>query len=64
MQQLQYCEEHGIPLAVVIGESEIQSGIVKIRNVTTREEVCLFMFTMSQMMKLASCDIHSRVDVV
>ncbi|ELT88203.1 hypothetical protein CAPTEDRAFT_183902 [Capitella teleta] len=36
--QLQYCEEHGIPLAVVIGESEIEKGIVKLRNVATRKE--------------------------
>ncbi|KAM7299277.1 hypothetical protein ISCGN_019844 [Ixodes scapularis] len=36
--QLQYCEERGIPLAIIIGESELQKGIVKLRKVTTREE--------------------------
>ncbi|XP_064481389.1 histidine--tRNA ligase-like isoform X2 [Ornithodoros turicata] len=36
--QLQYCEEKGIPLAIIIGESELQKGIVKLRKVTTREE--------------------------
>lgn len=39
--QLQYCEERGIPLAIIIGESELQKGIVKLRKVTTREEVGL-----------------------
>jgi len=38
LQQLQYCEEQKIPLAVVLGESEIQNGIVKLRNVVTRAE--------------------------
>ncbi|XP_074649907.1 histidine--tRNA ligase-like isoform X2 [Tubulanus polymorphus] len=38
LNQLQYCEETGIPFAVVIGESEIQNNIVKIRNILTREE--------------------------
>ncbi|XP_075212263.1 histidine--tRNA ligase isoform X2 [Lycorma delicatula] len=36
--QLQYCEEMGIPWAVIIGESEIQRGIVKLREVSTRKE--------------------------
>merc|ERR1719309_743061 len=39
LTQLQYCEETGIPLAVVIGESEIASGIVKLRDISSREEV-------------------------
>merc|ERR1712037_677041 len=39
LTQLQYCEEQGIPLAVVLGESEIAKGVVKVRSVSTREEV-------------------------
>jgi len=39
LNQLQYCEENGIPLAVVLGTSEIEAGVVKIRNVASREEV-------------------------
>ncbi|XP_070197733.1 histidine--tRNA ligase-like isoform X2 [Littorina saxatilis] len=38
LTQFQYCEENGIPLAVVIGQSEIEAGIVKLRTVGTREE--------------------------
>ncbi|XP_050521381.1 histidine--tRNA ligase, cytoplasmic [Daktulosphaira vitifoliae] len=36
--QLQHCEENEIPWAVVIGDSEIQRGVVKLRNVVTRQE--------------------------
>jgi len=39
LNQLQYCEENGIPLAVVIGESELEKGVVKLRSIATREEV-------------------------
>ncbi|GIY10900.1 histidine--tRNA ligase, cytoplasmic [Caerostris extrusa] len=38
LDQLQYCEARGIPLAIIIGESEVQRAVVKIRNVETREE--------------------------
>ncbi|KAB0799601.1 hypothetical protein PPYR_07481 [Photinus pyralis] len=39
LAQLQHCEEYGIPLAIILGESEIQKGVVKLRNVVTRNEV-------------------------
>eukprot|EP00092_Neocalanus_flemingeri_P043584 GFUD01048064.1.p1 GENE.GFUD01048064.1~~GFUD01048064.1.p1 ORF type:complete len:619 (-),score=180.36 GFUD01048064.1:26-1882(-) len=39
LNQLQYCEENGIPLAVVIGESELEKGVVKLRSISSREEV-------------------------
>ncbi len=39
LNQLQYCEENGVPIAVVIGESELQNGVVKLRTIATREEV-------------------------
>lgn len=38
LDQLQYCEARGIPWAVIIGEAELQKGIVKLRNIETREE--------------------------
>lgn len=38
LNQLQHCEENGIPLAVVLGESELKRGVVKVRNITTRQE--------------------------
>uniref|UniRef100_A0AC34Q2I3 Histidine--tRNA ligase n=1 Tax=Panagrolaimus sp. JU765 TaxID=591449 RepID=A0AC34Q2I3_9BILA len=39
LDQMHYCEDHHIPLAVIIGECELKEGVVKIRNVATREEV-------------------------
>ncbi|XP_076446742.1 histidine--tRNA ligase, cytoplasmic-like isoform X1 [Babylonia areolata] len=38
LTQFQYCEENGIPLALVLGQSEIEAGVVKLRVVATREE--------------------------
>ena len=38
LNQLQYCEENGIPFAVIIGESELQKGVVKLRDIQTRDE--------------------------
>merc|ERR1719285_1476584 len=39
LNQLQFCEDSGVPLAIVIGESEIAAGIVKLRIISTREEI-------------------------
>jgi len=39
LAQLQHCEEQAIPLVIILGESEIAAGVVKLRNVSTREEV-------------------------
>lgn len=36
--QLQHCEEAGIPFAVLIGDSELDRGVVKLREVTSRKE--------------------------
>ncbi|CAF3225511.1 unnamed protein product [Rotaria sp. Silwood2] len=38
LDQLQYCEKNQIELCVIIGSAELQAGIVKIRDVQTREE--------------------------
>lgn len=39
LNQLQYCEETGIPLVAIVGEQELKDGVVKLRIVATREEV-------------------------
>ncbi|KAA0709674.1 Histidine--tRNA ligase, cytoplasmic [Triplophysa tibetana] len=39
LSQLQHCEETGIPLVAILGEQELKDGVVKLRNVGTREEV-------------------------
>jgi len=38
LSQLQYCEENSIPLAVMVGTSELEKGVVKLRDVATRAE--------------------------
>jgi histidyl-tRNA synthetase len=38
LAQLQHCEENNIPLAIVLGDSELQRGVVKLREITTRKE--------------------------
>ncbi|XP_066184999.1 histidine--tRNA ligase, cytoplasmic-like [Sylvia atricapilla] len=39
LKQLQYCENTGIPLAAIVGEQELADGVVKLRDIATREEV-------------------------
>ncbi|XP_069510315.1 histidine--tRNA ligase, cytoplasmic-like isoform X2 [Ambystoma mexicanum] len=39
LSQLHYCEETGIPLVAIIGAQEMEDGVIKLRNVATREEV-------------------------
>lgn len=36
---LQYAEDNKIPLVVLIGESEVEAGVVKVRKTVSREEV-------------------------
>jgi histidyl-tRNA synthetase len=36
--QLQHCEEQQIPFALVLGDSELERGVVKLRDVLTRKE--------------------------
>lgn len=38
LAQLQHCEERQIPLVLILGDSELERGVVKLRNVVTREE--------------------------
>lgn len=38
LAQLQHCEENQIPLVLILGDSELERGVVKLRNVLTREE--------------------------
>lgn len=51
LSQLQYCEERGIPLAIVIGESEVAAGTVKLRSISTREEVTVDRVSMVEVVK-------------
>lgn len=39
LAQLQHCEENDIPLAIIIGESELAKGEVTLRIIATRVEM-------------------------
>lgn len=41
LNQFQYCEEKAIPYAISFGEDELKRGMVKLRDIKTREEVSL-----------------------
>lgn len=45
LSQLQHCEESGIPLVAILGEQELKNGVVKLRDVATRDEVLLIQNT-------------------
>ncbi|KAM3715760.1 Histidine--tRNA ligase [Dirofilaria immitis] len=38
LNQMQYCEDHKIPLAIIVGERELEEGILKLRDVPSRSE--------------------------
>ncbi|XP_015593259.1 histidine--tRNA ligase, cytoplasmic isoform X1 [Cephus cinctus] len=38
LDQLQHCEEYGIPLAIIVGQSELARGEVTLREIKTRIE--------------------------
>merc|ERR1712106_621695 len=38
LSELQHCEKQNIPLVVLFGSDELERGVVKVRNVVTREE--------------------------
>lgn len=38
LHQIQYCEKHEIPFAIIIGDSELEKNVVKLRKIASREE--------------------------
>lgn len=38
LKQFEHCEEYGIPLGLIIGSSELEQGVVKIKEFATRKE--------------------------
>lgn len=40
-RQMEYTLEHGIPLILWLGESEVQEGVVKIKSLSKHEEYVL-----------------------
>jgi histidyl-tRNA synthetase len=39
LDQFQYSEDHGVPIILIIGNDELNAGIVKLRVTKTREEL-------------------------
>lgn len=39
LTQFQFCEDNLVPFCVVIGDSELKDGVVKLRDMATRKEV-------------------------
>lgn len=54
LKQLQYCEDTGIPLVAIIGEQELRDGVVKLRDVATREEVRMSLQQVSEVFPKSS----------
>lgn len=38
LKQFEHCEEYGIPFGLIIGTSELERGVVKIKEFATRKE--------------------------
>jgi histidyl-tRNA synthetase len=38
LDQLNHCEKHGIPLALLVGGDEVAAGLVKVKVVNNRED--------------------------
>lgn len=38
LHQFQYCEKSDIPFAIIIGDSELERNVVKLRTISSREE--------------------------
>ncbi|XP_066479247.1 histidine--tRNA ligase, cytoplasmic [Tiliqua scincoides] len=55
LNQLQYCEETGIPLVAILGEQELKDGVVKLRDVATREEVDICRGNLVEEIKRRTC---------
>uniref|UniRef100_A0A182PEI1 histidine--tRNA ligase n=1 Tax=Anopheles epiroticus TaxID=199890 RepID=A0A182PEI1_9DIPT len=53
--QLQYCEERRIPYAVIVGEGELARGVVKLREVATRNEEELSLDTLIETIRSRRC---------
>ena len=53
--QLQTCEEMAIPWAIIIGQSELEKGVVKLRHVPSRQEEEIERSKLSEVLKKKLC---------
>uniref|UniRef100_A0A146UP78 histidine--tRNA ligase n=1 Tax=Fundulus heteroclitus TaxID=8078 RepID=A0A146UP78_FUNHE len=60
LDQVQYCENNHIPFCLVIGQSEVEDGVVKLREVETRTESVIKRDCLVEEMKRLVADFHHR----
>lgn len=59
LNQFQYCENHHVPFVVILGEEEKKNGGVKIKDVTTKQEVICCVLRTDQWFTCATS--HHRI---
>ncbi|XP_075020099.1 dead end protein homolog 1-like isoform X5 [Calonectris borealis] len=64
LNQLQYCEDTGIPLVAIVGEQELKDGVVKLRVVATREESWTNSINQANKMALLAWAKETGIDLV
>ncbi|CAK9292074.1 unnamed protein product [Gordionus sp. m RMFG-2023] len=52
LSQFQFCEDYNIPLAVIIGETELKEGIVTLRDILSRTEISVPRYKMIDEIKI------------
>ncbi|CAF0830665.1 unnamed protein product [Adineta ricciae] len=60
LDQLQYCEKYHIELCIIIGNTELNNGTVKIRHVNTREEFVIPREQLVEQLRLHLSKIRQR----
>uniref|UniRef100_A0A8C5M638 histidine--tRNA ligase n=1 Tax=Leptobrachium leishanense TaxID=445787 RepID=A0A8C5M638_9ANUR len=60
LTQLHYCEQRGIPLVVTIGEMELKDGVVKLRDVATREEAIVLRENLVEEIRKRTCETNEK----
>lgn len=61
LDQLQYCEKNQVELCVIIGGSELEAGIVKIRDVGTREEFEIPRDQLAEQLRVHLAQVRQRM---
>ncbi|XP_040975172.1 dead end protein homolog 1 isoform X6 [Aquila chrysaetos chrysaetos] len=64
LNQLQYCEDTGIPLVAIVGEQELKDGVVKLRVVATREETWTNSINQTNKVALLAWAKETGIDLV
>ncbi|XP_052891478.1 histidine--tRNA ligase, cytoplasmic-like [Anopheles moucheti] len=55
LDQLQHCEEFQIPYAIILGDAELARGIVKLRQISSRQEIEVTLDTLNEELRRRLC---------